>query len=166
MIVSWEFNWKLKPVLIELNNVIALTPLAELAVLVASTWIDSLIALVFNIIVPNSGNTKPYEPLPETYPLLDKVPDVPLDPDINWNTLEDPIKELTFTSFELSVKCRVLRFPLPDNARFKEPGNKDSLYLDLSIDITQKSVAVTTLSPVPNVKDLVSSSNIKDLNCP
>ena len=66
MIVSWEFNWKLKPACIELNKVIALTPLVELAVLVASTLIDEEIAWGLSKIVPNSGNTKPYEPKPVT----------------------------------------------------------------------------------------------------
>ena len=67
-------------------------------------------------------------------------------------------------SFELSVRYKSPL--LPANFKFKEPGNKDSLYLDLSIDITQKFSGVSTLVPVPKVKSLFSSSNIKDLYCP
>jgi hypothetical protein len=65
---------------------------------------DWEIAFGFKRIVPKSGNTKPYEPEFETYPLLESVPAVPFDPEINWYTLVEPKNTLTGLSNESSVK--------------------------------------------------------------
>ena len=54
------------------------------------------IPIVFNatglsIIVPKSGNTRPYEPDAGVYPpVVLPTCGVPFEPDIHWNTLVDP----------------------------------------------------------------------------
>jgi hypothetical protein len=69
-----------------------------------NTSIDWESAYGFNKIVPKSGNTKPYEPELFTYPLPDKFPAVPFEPEINWYTLVEPRNTLTGLSRESSVK--------------------------------------------------------------
>ena len=155
--VSWEFNLKSAPKIIELTNIFGLLSFV-LEFLNVSTSIDWSIASGLIKIVPKSGNTKPYDPELATYPLFANDPAVPLDPETNWKYLEDPKNWLTLLSLESSVKWIVP--PVPDKVKFKEPGNKLSLYWALSIDITQKWVAVKILVLVPKVKVAFSFSNI------
>ena len=137
--VSWEFNLNEAPWIIEVNNVLGLLSFV-LEFLNVSTLIDWSIASGLIKIVPKSGNTNPYDPELTTYPLFAKEPAVPFDPETNWKYLEDPKNWLTLLSWESSVKWIVP--PEPDRVKFKEPGNKLSLYWALSMDITQKCVAV------------------------
>ena len=120
--VSWEFNSKLAPLFIASNKVVLFTPFVELAVLTAVTPANSLRASGFKRIVPNSGNTNPYEPEFSTYPLPENA--FPFDPETNWYTLDEPTKVFTKTSFELSVKCTSPLVPV--NFKFKDPGKRDS----------------------------------------
>jgi len=59
---------------------------------------------------------------------------VPADPDTNWNTLPASLNSTDVTSCELSVKNKSLAPTV--NFKVVEPGNKPSLYLFLSTDIT------------------------------
>ena len=83
----------------------------------------------------------------------------PNDPEINWNTLVVPINELTKLSWESSV--RLISPPDPEIRKFKDPGNRDSLYLARSIESTQKFDPVTTFVPFPKTKLAFSSYKIK-----
>ena len=71
------------PNLIALNNARLFEP-SELFDLLGDISIDWDKAYGLSKIVPKSGNTKPYEPDPATYPLVAEVPAVPLEPEINW----------------------------------------------------------------------------------
>ena len=94
MIVSSEFNVKLAPPDIAVYNNVGLFA-AILGVVSGYKFNDSDTAYGLTKIRPKSGNTKPYDPDPNTYPLLDNEPAVPFDPEINWNTLVAPIKLFT-----------------------------------------------------------------------
>ena len=136
MSVSWELAVKEAPPEIAVNNFWLFNP-SELFDLFGDNLIDWDTAAGLINIVPKSGNIKPYEPDPATYPLPDKVPAVPLDPEINCYTLVEPKNWDTGLSIESSVR-NIDWIPDPESFKFKDPGNKDCLYLALSKFITQK----------------------------
>ena len=110
-----------------------------------------------------SGKNKPYDPDPGAYPEFAAIA-LPSEPDTIWNTLFEPIKVWTLTSFELSVNSN--KPPEPDNFILKVPGNNFSLYLALSTDNAQKSFGVNILLSVPYEKFVFSSSKTKVLYWP
>ena len=74
------------------------------------------------------------------YPLVLVVSILPAEPDTNWNTLPASLNVTVVDTCELSVKDTSP--PELEIINVKEPGNKDSLYLFLSTEITQKSFEV------------------------
>jgi hypothetical protein len=92
-------------------------------------------AAAFRIIAPMSGRNNPYDPdivIPGfTWPVTLLLVALPLLPETTWNILPASQYVIIDVSPLLSVKSSSK--VLPDIAKFKLPGNKDCLYLDLSI---------------------------------
>ncbi len=66
--------------------------------------------------------------------MLNPLNKVPAEPDTNWNTLPASLNSTDATALLLSVK--EITPSEPETSNVVDPGNKPSLYLFLSTDIT------------------------------